>query len=91
MVYICGLLKRRKRDLAIYLILGIEEKICEDFVCRNALLGTCATVTGIGLGFIDEIIAADCAKCHVSNRRTEIYGSYGRFRIDLWIYVLFFS
>lgn len=46
-------LKRRKRDLAIYLILGIEEKDLRKILfVENALLGTCATVTGIGLGIL---------------------------------------
>ena len=85
-------LKRRKRDLAIYLILGIEEKDLRKILfVENALLGTCATVIRYWVGdFSDEIVAADCAKCHVSNRRTEIYGSYGRFRIDLWDLCLYF-
>ncbi|MBE9906599.1 ABC transporter permease [Enterococcus casseliflavus] len=46
-------LKRRKRDLAIYLILGIEEKDLRKILfVENALLGTGATVTGIGLGIL---------------------------------------
>ena len=46
-------LKRRKRDLAIYLILGIEEKDLRKILfVENALLGTCATVSGIGLGIL---------------------------------------
>ncbi|MGJ0996378.1 ABC transporter permease [Enterococcus casseliflavus] len=46
-------LKRRKRDLAIYLILGIEEKDLRKILfVENALLGAGATVTGIGLGIL---------------------------------------
>lgn len=46
-------LKRRKRDLAIYLILGIEEKDLRKILfVENAFLGTGATVTGIGLGIL---------------------------------------
>lgn len=46
-------LKRRKHDLAIYLILGIEEKDLRKILfVENALLGTGATVTGIGLGIL---------------------------------------
>ncbi|OTN76121.1 hypothetical protein A5886_001198 [Enterococcus sp. 8G7_MSG3316] len=46
-------LKRRKRDLAIYLILGIEEKDLRRILfVENALLGTMATICGILLGIL---------------------------------------
>lgn len=46
-------LKRRKRDLAIYLILGIREKDLRRILfIENALLGTLATICGILLGII---------------------------------------
>ena len=41
-------LKRRKRDLAIYLILGIEEKDLRRILfIENALLGSLATFLGL--------------------------------------------
>lgn len=46
-------LKRRKRDLAIYLILGIEEKDLRRILfIENALLGSLATFLGVGLGIL---------------------------------------
>lgn len=46
-------LKRRKRDLAIYLILGIKEKDLRRLLfVENALLGTIATICGILLGIL---------------------------------------
>jgi putative ABC transport system permease protein len=46
-------LKRRKRDLAIYLILGIEERDLRKILfIENALLGSLATFLGIGLGVL---------------------------------------
>ena len=48
-------LKRRKRDLAIYLILGIEEKDLRRILfIENALLGSLATFLGVGLGIWEQ-------------------------------------